>query len=64
MTHTHPAPMSSAEACKELGDIDRSTLSRWVALGLIVPAYKLPGRNGAFVFDRAEVERVKAERAA
>lgn len=62
-TTTEP-PLSTAEACEELGGIDRSTLSRWVALGTIKPLHKLPGRNGAFLFDRAEVERVKKARSA
>lgn len=59
-----PVLLNSAEACALLGDIDRSTLSRWVALGRITPAAKLPGLRGPFLFDRAEVERVKAEVAA
>lgn len=54
--------MPSAEACDALG-IDRSTLSRWVRIGTITPATKLPGLRGPFLFDPAEVERVKAERA-
>lgn len=50
--------MSSAEAC-ELLSVDRSTLTRWVAAGLIRPAMKAPGLRGAYFFERAEVERVK-----
>ena len=52
--------MNSAEACKRLR-IDRSTLSRWVAQGRIVPAGKLPGLRGAFLFHPTEVERVRGE---
>ena len=51
--------MTSAEVCDRLG-IDRSTLSRWVASGRISPTTKLPGIRGAFLFTRAEIERVKA----
>lgn len=53
--------MTSAEACERLRHIDRSTLSRWVATGVITPAQKLPGVRGAFLFEPAEVERVRAE---
>lgn len=57
-------PLTSAEACEALGNIDRSTLSRWVALGRITPMFKAPGVRGPYFFDPAEVERVKAEVAA
>ena len=65
MTQT-PNPeslMTSAEVCGEL-HIDRSTLSRWVSVGRIAAAHKLPGLRGPFLFDRTEVERVKQEAAA
>ena len=61
--HKQSQPLTSAEACKRLG-IDRSTLSRWVASGRITPSLKMPGLRGPFLFDAAEVERVKAEAAA
>lgn len=61
MAHA-PAPqlLPSAEVCDRLG-IDRSTLSRWVQIGRIVPAVKLPGIRGPFLFDPDEVERVRVE---
>jgi predicted site-specific integrase-resolvase len=52
--------LTSAEAAREIG-IDRGTLSRWVALGRIKPAMKLPGKTGTALFDPAEVARVRAE---
>lgn len=55
--------VTSATACSWLG-IDRSTLIRWVQDGRIVPAFKYPHRNGAYLFDRDDVERIAAERAA
>ncbi|MDQ6524284.1 helix-turn-helix domain-containing protein [Nocardioides sp. LHD-245] len=55
---TSPDLLASVEVCAEL-NIDRSTLSRWVAAGRIEPATKLPGLRGAFLFARTEVERVK-----
>lgn len=54
-----PQLLTSAETCERLGGIDRSTLSRWVRDGQIVPAVKLPGLRGPFLFDPAEVERVR-----
>lgn len=55
--------LTTAEACERLGHdspLDPSTLSRWVQIGRITPAQKLPGLRGAFLFDPAEVERVRA----
>jgi excisionase family DNA binding protein len=65
MCNAHAMPntdhlIGSAEACTILG-VDRSTLSRWVQLGKITPAMQLPGSKGAMLFDRADVERYKAE---
>ena len=54
--------LTTAEACQLLGGIDRSTLSRWVQLGKITPADKLPvGPHGAFLFRREDVERLRDE---
>ena len=55
--------IGSAKACQTL-DIDKSTLSRWVAAGVITPAVKLPGRNGAMLFDPRDVNRLCLDRAA
>lgn len=57
----HVAPLSTVEVCEELGGIDRSTLSRWVKAGRIRPLRQMPGQTGAFLFDAAEVARVKAD---
>lgn len=54
--------IGSKEACGIL-DVDKSTLTRWAADGVLVPVYKLPGRNGPFVFNRADVERLADQRA-
>lgn len=54
------APLLSTTEAVERLNIDRSTLTRWVASGRIKPAHKLPGLRGAYLFDEAEVERVKA----
>lgn len=59
-----PAPLgflTTAQACERLGHLDRSTLSRWVQIGKITPAHKFTGLRGAFLFDPAEVDRVRNE---
>jgi excisionase family DNA binding protein len=48
----------SQTVCERL-HIDRSTLSRWVADGKIVPAVKLPGKTGAFLFEPADVDALE-----
>lgn len=63
LMRTTPLPLiGSAEACRILGDINRSTLTRWVADGELPAAGKLPGKNGAFLFDRGDVEALAAQR--
>jgi len=61
--HNTPQFVTSADVCEQL-QIDRSTLSRWVAFGKIDPVQKLPGLRGAFLFTPEEVERVALDRAA
>ena len=59
--------LGSAEVCEWAG-IDRSTLIRHVALGKVTPAMRLPGKNGALLFDRKAVAvyiaTIKPERVA
>lgn len=62
MTNTGVVQIGSAEACALLG-INRSTLVRMVKGDRLTPAMKLPGASGAYVFDRADVEALAAERA-
>lgn len=52
--------IGTQEACDLLG-VDKSTVSRWVAAGRLVPLGSI-GR--AFVFDRAAVEALRDELAA
>jgi excisionase family DNA binding protein len=49
------------EACDILG-VDKATISRWVAAGDILPAHKLPHKNGAFLFHRADIQELAAAR--
>lgn len=52
--------IGSAEACRLLG-IDKATLTRWVSQDRLEPAHKLPAKNGAFLFNRADIERLRDE---
>lgn len=58
-----PDLIGSVDAC-DLLHIDRSTLSRWVALGKLTPAMRLPGARGAFLFRRDDIEAMARETAA
>lgn len=55
-----PNYLGTVEACERIG-IDRSTMTRWVQLGRIVYAQKLPGPRGVYLFDPDEVERARVE---
>lgn len=50
--------LASVEVCELIG-FDRSTLSRYVLLGRITPAQRLPGKTGAMLFDPTDVERLR-----
>ena len=54
--------IGSTEACTIL-NIDKATISRWVAAGRITPVAKLPRKNGAFLFARADIDTLATERA-
>lgn len=56
--------MGTAEAARELGKSHR-TIHRLVESGALVPALVAPGgRKGAYLFNAADIERLKAEVAA
>lgn len=52
--------VSAAEAAQILGIARRSLISR-VEAGTVQAAHKLPGRTGAFLFDRAYIEQIAAD---
>jgi predicted site-specific integrase-resolvase len=52
--------IGSDDAAKILR-VHRATFLRWLAAGLITPVTQLPGPNGAYLFERADVERLAAE---
>lgn len=55
-----PNYLGTVEACERIG-IDRSTMTRWVQSGRIKFAQRMPGPKGVYLFDPAEVERVRVE---
>lgn len=42
---------------------DKATVTRLAGNGTLTAVLKRPGRNGAWLFDRAAVEKVAADRA-
>ena len=63
LTHM-PKPsalIGSAEACRIL-EVHPATLLRWIDGGKISPAHKLPGKNGAYLFNRGDIEKLATER--
>lgn len=52
--------VSTAEAAEVLG-INVATLNRWAVAGRIQPAFTGPGKTGARMFARADIERLRAE---
>lgn len=54
---TPPDYLSSGEVCERVG-FDRSTLSRWIKDGTAIPAMRLPGKTGAYLFTPAEADRL------
>lgn len=61
LLHMTQTLLTTSEACEVLGLTSRSTLSRYVATGRLKPAMKMPGSTGAFLFNRADVEKLKAK---
>lgn len=57
-----PRLLGTTEVCRRLR-IDKSTLTRWVDAGRIERAQKLPGRNGASLYEESEVVRLEREAA-
>jgi excisionase family DNA binding protein len=57
-----PDLLGTTEAAAELG-LERSTLARWVQLGKLTPAVKLPGPTGAMLFRRSDIDALRDEAA-
>lgn len=54
-----PRLIGTTQAAQRLG-VDRATVTRMVADGRLAPAGKLPHRNGAFLFDPRDVDKLAA----
>lgn len=54
--------IGTSEAARLCG-VERSTFFRWVQLGKISPAQRMPGATGAMLFDRSDVEAFLQARA-
>lgn len=50
------------EALQILGLTDPSTISRYVQIGKLTPSRKLPGKSGAYLFHRSDVEQLRDQR--
>lgn len=53
--------IGTAEVTRILG-CDKATVLRRIDAGKLVPAMKMPGPNGAYLFKRADVEALAAQR--
>lgn len=56
--------ITTREALAILGLREPSTISRYVKEGKLRESRKLPGRTGAYMFWRADIERLRDERSA
>lgn len=54
-------PLTTKQAAEVLRT-DRKGVRRLIERGALVPVQKLPGLTGAYLFDRADVEALAAER--
>ncbi len=60
--YAHMNLVTSAEAAEAL-DVTVATINRWAAAGTLLPAQKLPGITGAYLFHPAAVRIFRAMRA-
>lgn len=58
--HTDPDLVGSAEASRIL-ECHQVTVARLVSSKKLTPAHKLPGKNGAYLFNRADVEKLAVD---
>lgn len=63
MPTTDEAMIGATEAAGHLR-VSKDTLIRMIARGELTPVHKLPGDNGAYLFSRADVERLAEAKAA
>jgi hypothetical protein len=56
--------VTTREALEILNLSQPSTIAKYVKLGKLAPSRKLPGKTGAYLFHRADVEALVGEVAA
>lgn len=61
MSHPEVDLLTSTQVATMFG-VTRKTVGLWARSGALRPSWKSPGPVGAYLFDRATVERVLAER--
>lgn len=55
--------ITTTEACEILGGIHRKTLIRWGQAGILTAVAKLPGETSTWLWSRADVEQLAAQKA-
>lgn len=58
-----PDLLPTSAVAQRLG-VHVRTIHRWVNEGVLIPVVRTPGIRGAYLFDRADVERLAKVRAA
>ena len=56
--------LTTREALEVLGLKDPSSITRLVAEHKLIPSRKLPGKTGAYLFRRADIEALAVQRGA
>lgn len=57
-THSAPDLIPTKEVAQALG-VHVATISRMVARGDLIPAVKVPGKRGAYLFHREDVDALR-----
>lgn len=53
------ATVCSALEAAQILDVTTVTVHRWARTGRLRHVYKLPGKTGAYVLDRSEIEQLR-----
>ena len=64
MGHDRPMDVMTTGRAARLLDVSTETIRRWARDGKLKPLSEVDGMNRAMLFDRADVERLAAERSA
>lgn len=54
---TKRPPVGAAQVAERF-KVSRSSVTRWVTEGRLVPLVRMPGKRGAYLFDPDEVDRL------